>query len=76
MRRSAGDTSWASNDPGHPGAETHYVAFCPMAFDNRGAPWLARVRQINNPYYGASMLRCGSVKAEMKPRAAGPGGAP
>lgn len=38
------------------------VAFCPMAFDNSGASWLQTGKVINNPYFGASMLRCGTIK--------------
>ncbi|UCD74504.1 MAG: efflux RND transporter periplasmic adaptor subunit [Phycisphaerales bacterium] len=53
---------------GHLGSREHYVTFCPMAFDNRGASWLAREEQISNPYFGASMLRCGEVRARVKPR--------
>jgi Cu(I)/Ag(I) efflux system membrane fusion protein len=32
-----------------------------MAFGSRGASWLQPREQVNNPYYGESMLRCGSV---------------
>jgi Cu(I)/Ag(I) efflux system membrane fusion protein len=39
-----------------------YVVHCPMAFDGRGADWLQADQLVNNPYYGAMMLRCGSVK--------------
>ncbi len=38
-----------------------YRVHCPMAFDNAGGDWLQRDRTIANPYYGARMLRCGSV---------------
>lgn len=38
-----------------------YKLHCPMAFNNRGAAWLQKARQVDNPYFGASMLRCGSV---------------
>jgi hypothetical protein len=38
-----------------------YRLHCPMAFGSRGAYWLQPREQVNNPYYGASMLRCGSV---------------
>ncbi|MCC5789930.1 MAG: DUF3347 domain-containing protein [Opitutales bacterium] len=38
------------------------VAHCPMAFDNEGASWVQRKGDIANPYYGASMLRCGDFK--------------
>ena len=42
---------------------THYVAYCPMAFDNAGAYWLQRNDDtIANPYFGASMLRCGEIR--------------
>lgn len=34
------------------------VAFCPMA----NKPWLQREKEIRNPYYGASMISCGSFK--------------
>jgi Cu(I)/Ag(I) efflux system membrane fusion protein len=53
---------------GHKGTRSHYITFCPMAFDNRGASWLARVNEISNPYFGAAMLRCGEVKAEIVSR--------
>ena len=42
-----------------------YVAHCPMAFDDRGADWLQDDEQVANPYFGASMLRCGVVKREV-----------
>jgi len=38
-----------------------YVQHCPMADSNRGADWLSKEKDIRNPYYGASMLRCGEV---------------
>lgn len=42
-----------------------FVAHCPMAFSGKGADWLQTDKTINNPYYGASMLRCGSIKREV-----------
>jgi Cu(I)/Ag(I) efflux system membrane fusion protein len=39
-----------------------YRAHCPMAFDFRGASWLTRERAILNPYFGESMLRCGTIE--------------
>ena len=30
------------------------------------ASWLSAEKEIRNPYYGASMLKCGSVKSEIK----------
>jgi Cu(I)/Ag(I) efflux system membrane fusion protein len=41
-----------------------YVQHCPMAFDNKGADWISNSDKILNPYFGASMLRCGSVIKE------------
>lgn len=52
---------------GHRGAETWRLAHCPMAFDNKGADWLQRGEQINNPYFGASMLRCGEIRESFEP---------
>ncbi len=43
-----------------------YVAFCPMANNNQGGYWLAAEEEINNPYLGAKMLKCGSVKNVIK----------
>jgi Cu(I)/Ag(I) efflux system membrane fusion protein len=36
---------------------------CPMALDGAGAYWLQQGPVTANPYYGASMLRCGSQAA-------------
>ena len=38
-----------------------FVQKCPMANNNQGAKWLSLEEEIKNPYYGASMLGCGSV---------------
>ena len=43
-----------------------YVEFCPMANGGEGAHWLANEKQINNPYFGDKMLRCGKVKETIK----------
>jgi hypothetical protein len=42
--------------------KTIYVQYCPMA----DGSWLSNEKQIINPYYGSSMLKCGSVKSEIK----------
>jgi len=42
-----------------------YVQHCPMAFDNEGADWLATEEEIQNPYFGDKMMRCGLVKKAM-----------
>lgn len=39
-----------------------YLDHCPMYNDNKGADWLSKEKGIKNPYYGKSMLTCGSVK--------------
>jgi Cu(I)/Ag(I) efflux system membrane fusion protein len=38
-----------------------YEIKCPMAFDFKGANWLQDSQKVQNPYFGASMLTCGSV---------------
>jgi len=40
-------------------------AYCPMAFGNAGAQWIQVGTTIDNPYFGASMLRCGEVREEL-----------
>lgn len=39
-----------------------YIQYCPMA----KAQWLSSEKAVRNPYYGSSMLTCGSVTAELK----------
>jgi Cu(I)/Ag(I) efflux system membrane fusion protein len=43
-------------------AEQFYVVHCPMAFNDSGASWLQATKTVSNPYFGASMLRCGVIK--------------
>ena len=43
-----------------------YILHCPMANDGKGADWISTEAVIKNPYYGAKMLSCGSVKEEIK----------
>ncbi|MFG0245365.1 MAG: efflux RND transporter periplasmic adaptor subunit [Phycisphaerales bacterium JB052] len=52
---------------GHRGSDTWHIAFCPMAFDNKGARWLQRGTEISNPYFGASMLTCGDIGEAFEP---------
>ena len=42
-----------------------FKAFCPMALDGKGAFWLQRDKEIKNPYFGASMLTCGSIEGKL-----------
>ncbi|RPD51141.1 MULTISPECIES: DUF3347 domain-containing protein [Chitinophagaceae] len=44
------------------GGRTLYHAHCPMAKNNEGAMWLSEAKEINNPYFGAQMLECGTVE--------------
>jgi hypothetical protein len=41
--------------------EPVYQQYCPM----KKASWLSNQQAIKNPYYGSSMLTCGSVKATL-----------
>jgi hypothetical protein len=40
------------------------AAFCPMAFDDKGAYWLTSGKEIRNPYFGSKMLKCGKIKED------------
>ena len=46
---------------GFGGGRKLYTANCPMVDNNTGAKWLTEANEIKNPYYGASMLVCGSI---------------
>jgi Protein of unknown function (DUF2911)/Protein of unknown function (DUF3347) len=46
--------------------EAAYLQFCPMANDGKGGYWLSKENKVKNPYYGKSMLTCGSVKETLK----------
>ncbi len=38
------------------------VMHCPMVYPDRGADWLQSSEPLQNPYFGAMMLKCGEVK--------------
>lgn len=40
-----------------------YRFHCPMASKGRGADWLQRTVRVRNPYFGATMLGCGTRRA-------------
>jgi Cu(I)/Ag(I) efflux system membrane fusion protein len=42
--------------------ETIYYQYCPMAFDSRGAFWFSEKKEIENPYFGDAMLKCGETR--------------
>ena len=52
---------------GNPLDDPLRLAFCPMAFGNRGALWVQQSVEITNAYFGASMLTCGEVRQEVAP---------
>ena len=41
---------------------TLYWQYCPMALNYTGAYWISASSEITNPYFGDTMLRCGSTK--------------
>lgn len=45
---------------------TIYKKHCPMAFDNEGADWFSDIKEINNPYFGDKMLRCGKISETLQ----------
>lgn len=45
----------------------YYVQHCPMARDNQGAEWLSSEEQIQNPYFGDKMMKCGKVTMTLSP---------
>jgi Cu(I)/Ag(I) efflux system membrane fusion protein len=52
---------------GVPGETALHLYHCPMAFNNRGADWLQDKSGLLNPYFGAEMLTCGSLKETLEP---------
>ncbi len=44
-----------------PPTTTIYYQHCPMYNKGKGAHWLSLEKQIRNPYYGETMLTCGSI---------------
>ena len=48
------------------GEQKAFVFHCPMAADGKGANWLQNTKDTKNPYYGKSMLACGSKTKTIK----------
>ncbi len=42
-----------------------YVVHCPMVADGKGGDWISNVPEVLNPYFGDTMLNCGSVTATL-----------
>lgn len=38
------------------------LAFCSMAFNDKGAYWLQKSSEVENPYFGSQMYHCGDIK--------------
>jgi hypothetical protein len=44
-----------------------YHDHCPMYNENKGgAMWLSEMKELNNPYFGAKMPKCGKVEEVIK----------
>jgi len=43
-----------------------YYQYCPMADRDQGAFWMSEVQEINNPYFGEAMLRCGETRETLE----------
>lgn len=39
-----------------------YYQYCPMANGDKGAFWFSNIKEIENPYFGDEMLKCGETK--------------
>lgn len=39
-----------------------YRFHCPMAFENKGADWLQGSNSLENPWFGSSMFKCGTLE--------------
>ncbi len=52
---------------GHDRATPIHRAYCPMAFDDKGAYWFQSETTIDNAYFGSRMLRCGVIRGAIGP---------
>jgi Cu(I)/Ag(I) efflux system membrane fusion protein len=52
---------------GNPLDQPVRIAFCPMATAAGGASWVQAETEVYNPFYGASMLRCGEIRETLAP---------
>lgn len=43
-----------------------YYQYCPMANGDKGAYWFSNIEEIENPYFGDEMLRCGETKEKIE----------
>lgn len=61
------DVIHAVRKHGNPLQHALRLVHCPMAFDFDGADWLQTEDEVRNPYFGDSMLTCGTVEEEFAP---------
>lgn len=52
---------------GNPLEDAARLAFCPMVFGHQGGYWVQRGSEIENPYFGSEMYRCGEIKDTVSP---------
>jgi Cu(I)/Ag(I) efflux system membrane fusion protein len=52
---------------GNPLSTPLRLAYCPMVRQNQGASWVQRGQEVDNSYFGASMRRCGEIRATVAP---------
>ncbi len=45
---------------------TLFVDKCPMYNDGKGGKWISESKEINNPFYGSNMPKCGSIISTIK----------
>ena len=45
---------------------TVYYQYCPMANGDNGAYWLSNIEDIENPYFGDEMLKCGETRETLE----------
>tara|TARA_B100000809_G_C15118598_1_gene523396 strand:- start:902 stop:2683 length:1782 start_codon:yes stop_codon:yes gene_type:complete len=50
----------------NPTQKTLYIQHCPMADQDKGADWISIDEEIENPYFGTTMLKCGEVQTTIK----------
>jgi len=57
------------------GAVAVYRFHCPMAFDNAGSDWLQGKEELENPWFGSKMLKCGTLEETISAGGGKPGDA-
>lgn len=50
-----------------PQAGSLFLLHCPMALGGKGGDWVQDNKTVANPFFGASMLRCGEVVGPVTP---------